>query len=106
MQTWVGILALLIGVAFPMGMLFWLNARMRRKPTLSAHQVGLILMLNGTLPISLIALGLALLTGRLWTSTPIKLVVAASFLAALVASVGLRLSRGAGQRSGGRHDTG
>ncbi len=66
MRTCAGILLLLIGLAFPMGMLFWLNGRLSRKPAPRPREIGLLLAFNGVLPVSLILAGLGLLSAAIW----------------------------------------
>jgi uncharacterized protein involved in response to NO len=77
-----GIFLLIAGVSFPLAMLFWLNGRLNRKPALSSRHVGLLLALNGVLPVGLVTLGLGLLSSRLWTSYILR----TASLAALIAS--------------------
>ena len=100
LRTALGIVSLIVGVAFPMAMLIWLNVRMRRKPAFTPNQIGLVLMLNGTLPVCLITLGFALLTGRLESSTILQMVIAVCFVAAVVATAGLWWAAAASRRRG------
>jgi hypothetical protein len=93
-----GILCLVIGVSYPMGVLLWLNARMRRQPALAPRQVSVVLAFNGVFPLVLIGLGLGLLSPRVWALP--------SFLPALVfvglaALVLLLISWRLGQIAGG-----
>ncbi len=88
MRVVAGILLLVLGVSFPMGMLVWLNGRMRRKPALLPAQVGLLLALNGILPLGCVTLGLGLMTQRLWSLAPLR---TASF-AAWIAVAGVLLA--------------
>jgi hypothetical protein len=62
MRVPIGILVLLVGIAFPLGMLVWLNGRMRREPLLTSARVGMLLALNGILPLGLILGGLWLIS--------------------------------------------
>jgi hypothetical protein len=96
-----GILILLIGVAFPMGMLVWLNGRMRRQPALQPRQVGMILALNGILPLGLVLIGLWLIYPPFGASLTFKAVLIASGLAVLVLLVGLWWTGKAARRKGG-----
>lgn len=61
MRTLAGILALVAGVVFPMAMLLWLSQRLNRQPSLAPARTGLLLALNGILPVGLILAGLVLL---------------------------------------------
>jgi hypothetical protein len=100
MVTLVGILVLLIGVAFPMGMLVWLNSRMRRKPPLEPRQVGILLALNGILPLGLVLAGLWLVYPPFGASPVIKITILASGFAVLVLLVGLWWAGQAARRRG------
>ena len=84
MHTVLGILALVGGVAFPMGLLVWLALRMNRKPALSSNRLGLILAFNGILPVGLVLLGLGWLApsfGRLsWVRTDAAAALAGALL--------------------------
>jgi hypothetical protein len=100
-----GIILVVIGVVFPMGTLFWLNGRMDKQPRLVSRQVGLILALNGIVPVALITLGVGLLMGKLWTSLEFKVVLMVSSLAAVSVIAALwgttrRVGR-TGNRNGG-----
>jgi hypothetical protein len=79
-----GILLVVLGIAFPMGTLIWLSGRMGGQPSLTSRQIGLILALNGILPVALITLGVGLLTGKLWSSLEFKVVLMASSFATVV----------------------
>jgi hypothetical protein len=85
MRTVFGILLLVAGVVYPMAALVWLNRRMSRPPALAPRQVGMILALNGVLPVSLIFWGLGLIVPRLGVMLPVRMV---AILASIVA-VGL-----------------
>jgi hypothetical protein len=100
MLTLAGILILIIGVAFPMGMLVWLNGRMRRPPSLQPRQVGMLLALNGILPLGLVLTGLWLIYPPFGASLAFKAVLIAAGLAALVLLVGLWWIGRAGERKG------
>jgi hypothetical protein len=100
----IGILVLLIGVGFPMGMLVWLNGRMRRQPALQPRQVGLLLALNGILPLGLILTGFWMIHPPFGTSLAFKVVIVVSWLAVLVLLVGLWWMGQTARRSGGRYD--
>ena len=64
MRTLAGILLLIIGVIFPMAMLFQMNSVLSRKPAPRPSRVGMLLALNGVLPVALIISGLMLLSDR------------------------------------------
>ncbi len=105
MQVVLGITLIVAGIAFPMAALFWLNRRMLRSPALTPRQVGLILALNGVLPVGLIFWGLSVLVPRLGATLEVR-VVAILATAASVALLGaLILARPADvtERSAG-HD--
>ena len=89
MQTVAGILMLISGVIFPLAMVPWLNMRLGRQPALRPNQVGLVLALNGVLPVALITSGLALMSPRFWASEALRVVMLAAWLAAVTVLVGL-----------------
>lgn len=100
-----GVLAMIAGIVFPMAMVFWLSARLGRKPPMRPGQVGLVLTLNGVLPIALIATAVAWLSpqiaGRPWM--PVALGVAWVAVFSIVLGLGYirmttRGSRETGQR--------
>ena len=103
MYTLIGILVLLIGVAFPMGMLVWLNSRMRRQPPLQPRQVGMLLALNGILPLGLVLGGLWLIHPPFGTGIAVKATVIASALAVVILLVGLWWTGRAARQTGGRN---
>ena len=103
MYTLIGILVLLIGVAFPMGMLVWLNGRMRRQPALQPLQVGMLLALNGILPVGLVFTGLWLIYPPFGTGPAFKVAIIASGLAALMLLIGLGWTSRSSHRKGGSH---
>jgi hypothetical protein len=101
MYALVGILILLVGIAFPMGMLLWMNGRMRRRPALQPRQVGMVLALNGILPLGLVLIGLWLLSPPFGASPAVRVAIIASGLAVLALLVGLLWSGQAARRRGG-----
>lgn len=105
MQTLAGILALMGGVIFPLSMVFWLNARLRRKPAPGSGQVGLLLTLNFVLPVALIISGLALLYPRLWSNELLRPALVAAWGAVVIILVSLAVLRLAGrdQQGQGHH---
>jgi len=100
MRVVVGILLLLVGVGFPMGMLVWLNSRMRRQPHPGARQVGIILALNGVLPVGLILVGLGLMSPRFGSTAGVRVALAACAVAVVVLLLGLRWTGRAAKRAG------
>ena len=64
-----GILVLTAGVILPMALSGWLAFRMNKKPPLASRRVGLILALNGVLPVGLVLLGLGLMSPAFWSRT-------------------------------------
>ncbi len=68
MRILAGILLLAAGVICPMAMLFRVNSLLSRKPPPAARRVGLLIALNGVLPIGLIISGLGLLSPKVWAS--------------------------------------
>ena len=105
MNTVGGILILLVGVAFPMGMLIWLNGRMRRLPALQPRQVGMLLALNAILPLGLVLAGLWLISPTFGAGTAFKAAIAACGLAILALLAGLWWT-GRAARPGGGADAG
>jgi len=103
MHTLAGILVLLIGISFPMGMLVWLNGRMRRKPALQPRQVGMLLALNGILPLGLILSGLWLLSPPFGASPAVRVAIIASGLAVFALLAGLWWTGRSSCRTGGPH---
>ena len=101
MRVATGIILLIVGVAFPMGLIFWLNGRMQREPALTARQVGLLLAFNIFLPVGLIILGLGLLSADVWAVGVLRIVAIASLVAALVSLVWLWWMVRANQTGGG-----
>lgn len=102
MNTLLGILALVAGVAFPMGMVVWLAMRMGRKPWPSSRLVFLVLAFNGVLPLGLILFGLGQLRPELWSNAVIRFGAYAALLAAVVLFVLLLAGRNAPASAGGR----
>jgi hypothetical protein len=100
MPVVVGILLLLVSLSFPMGMLVWLNSRMRRQPHLDARQVGILLALNGILPVGLILVGLGLMSPRFGSTAGVRVAVAACAFAVVVLLVGLCWTGRAAKRAG------
>ena len=68
MRILAGILLLIIGVILPMAMLFWINSVLSRKPAPQPGRVGMLLTLNGVLPVALVTTGLALLSAQMAAS--------------------------------------
>jgi uncharacterized membrane protein (GlpM family) len=100
MRVVVGILLLLVSLSIPMGMLVWLNSRMRRQPHPSALQIGMILALNGILPLAVLLVGLGLMSPRFGSTTGVRVAVSACTVAAVVLLLGLWWTRRAAKRAG------
>jgi hypothetical protein len=79
-----GILCLILGISYPMAILLWLNARMRRQPALAPRQVSIVLAFNGVFPLALIGLGVGLLSPGVWAMPSFLPALALVGLAALV----------------------
>ncbi len=93
MRTVLGILLVVIGVAYPMAAVFWLNQRMSRQPAMTSTQVGLALAFNGVLPVSLILAGIGLLVPRLGARTDLQVGTGLAALTAVYLLVRLLTSR-------------
>lgn len=104
MRIIAGVILLVIGVAFPMGTLLWLNTRMKRQQILASRQVGMILAFNGVLPVSLVTLGLGLISARLWAILAFRIVTVSSSLVAILLLVGLGWISKRNPPSGGKND--
>jgi hypothetical protein len=105
MRVLVGIAVLLAGIAFPMGMLIWLNGRMKQQPALASRQTGLLLALNGILPLGLVLGGLWLIRPAVGASTAFKAAIIAVGLAVFALLVSLWWI-GRDVRPGGGQDAG
>lgn len=82
-------------------MLAWLNRLFRRKPGPRPVQVGLLLALNGVLPVGMILLGLGLMSAQLWAVQPLRWAMLAAWLATAVLLIALALYAAVSQRAGG-----
>ncbi len=100
MRIVAGILVLLVGVSYPVAIMFWLNQRMSRPPGLLPRQVGWILAFNGVFPVTLILLGLGLIVNRLGAAFAFKVVLLFAAAASLILLAGVWRVMVAGQRSG------
>lgn len=98
-----GILLLISGVIFPLGMVAWLNSRLGRAPQPTPRQVGLLLAFNGLFPVALITLGLGLMLPRLGDTFWLRAAAAAAWIAAGAVLTAL-LVLGRRQRIGGQDD--
>jgi len=92
---------LIIGVIFPMAMLFWMNSVLNRKPAPQPSRVGMLLTLNGVLPVALVTTGLVLLSARMALSPALRVVMLATWLTSIVLVIILVLGRGARQAKKG-----
>lgn len=102
MWTVAGILLVVSGIVFPMGLVAWLSGRMNRAPRPSSRQVGLILALNGLLPVGMVTLGLGLMSGQFWTLPWLRSVALAAWAAALIVVVALWVATWRQRRHHGR----
>lgn len=103
MKIVAGILILVAGAAFPMVMLAWLNRLFRRKPGPRPAQVGLLLTLNGVLPVGMILLGLSFMSEQIWAVRPLRWAMLAAWLATAGLLIALAV-HAATQRGGGAND--
>jgi hypothetical protein len=101
MRTLVGIMLLLTGITFPMGMLVWLNGRVRRQPPLASARVGMLLALNGILPLGLVLAGLWLISPAFGASMGFKAAMLAVGFAVLALLASLWWMGRADRRSRG-----
>jgi len=99
-RTLAGILLLIIGVILPMAMLFQLNSVLSRKPAPRPSQVGMLLALNGVLPMALVISGLVLLSARFSASPALRAALIATWVASAALLLVLLINRGAGRRKG------
>ncbi len=97
-----GILLLVAGIAFPLGMVAWLNGRLNRQPRPTPREIGLILSLNGLLPLGLVMLGLGLMMPQLWEALWLRVTAAAAWIGAGGALIALIVS-GRSRPTGGRN---
>jgi len=100
-RTLAGILLLIIGVIFPMAMLFRMNSVLSRKPAPRPSRVGMLLALNGVLPLALIISGLMLLSDRFAASPALRAALIATWLASAALLIAVVIGRGAGREKGG-----
>jgi hypothetical protein len=75
-----------------MGMLLWLNARLNRQPPLAPRTAGLILALNGILPISLILTAFRMLSANMRASPVVLGALIVSWIAVLILALALAAS--------------
>lgn len=102
MRIVAGILLIVAGMIFPMGLMAWLNGRLNRAPLPSPRQVGLILALNGLLPVGLVLWGLGLLSARLWGLFWLRGVLAAVWAGAALVVAALMILAVHGRKHDGR----
>jgi hypothetical protein len=89
MRTVAAILMLVLAVAWPMGVLVWLAARLNRSPRPSPRWIGCLLALTLLLPTGLVLTGFGLLLPVLQNSRVFWGVVVAAWLGVLVSAAGL-----------------
>ncbi len=99
----VGILLLVIGASFPLGMLIWLSGRLQRQPAARPQQVGMWLAFNFMLPVGLVLLGLSLVSTRFSSAAIIRYATAATLGGACLLLIGLTGDAVLSRRMGG-HD--
>jgi hypothetical protein len=97
-STFAGILLLIFGVIFPMAMLFQINSMLSRKPAPPPSRVGMLLALNGVLPVALIISGLMLLAVRFAASPALRAALIATWVASGALLLVLLIGRGAGRK--------
>jgi hypothetical protein len=93
-----------------MAMVLWLSVRLGRKPSMRPGQVGLVLALNGVLPVALITTAVALLSPQLAATPWMPVALGVAWMAALGIALVLLVSgivagrseQAGGQRAGGR----
>jgi hypothetical protein len=100
-KTLAGILLLCLGVIFPMAMLFQMNRVLSRKPAPRPSRVGMLLALNGVLPVALIISGLMLLSTSFSASPALRVALIATWVASLALLIALSIGKGAGGEKGG-----
>jgi hypothetical protein len=100
-RTLAGILLLIIGVIFPMAMLLQMNSVLSRKPAPRPSRVGMLLALNGVLPLALIISGLMLLSTSFSASPALRAALIATWVASLALLIILVIGKGAGAEKGG-----
>ena len=109
MRVVAGILLLVLGISYPMAMIFWLNRRLSRQPALLPRQVGKVLAFNGIFPVGVIALGLGLLLPAVGSTPVFRLVLLLIGLASLGLFISLYREPGVlrhGEGKDGRGETG
>jgi heme/copper-type cytochrome/quinol oxidase subunit 3 len=100
-STFAGILLLIFGVIFPMAMLFQINSMLGRKPAPPPSRVGMLLALNGVLPVALIISGLMLLSARFSAAPALRAAMIATWVASLALLIILAIGKGADRRKRG-----
>jgi hypothetical protein len=100
-RTLAGILLLVIGVIFPMAMLFRMNSVLSRKPAPRPSRVGMLLALNGVLPVALVISGLMLISVHFSASSALRVAAIATWLVSVALFIALVIGRGASQKRGG-----
>ena len=102
MRTAAGILLLIAGIIFPMAMLFRMNSVLSRKPAPAPSRVGMLLALNGVLPVALVISGLVLMSVRFGSSPALRVVLIATWLVSIALLVVLAIGKGADRRRRGK----
>ena len=104
MRILAGILLLIIGVIFPMAMLFRINGVLSRKPAPQPSRVGMLLALNGVLPVALVTTGLAMLSASMAASPALRVVMIATWLTSVALVMILVIGSGASRGERGDDD--
>jgi len=99
MTTFAALVLLVVGVAWPLSWLVWLNARLNREPPLSPRQLGLLLALNFIFPVSLILTAFGMLLDPLGASVVFRVVLVTAWTAVAILALGVWWAR-KGVRSG------
>ena len=84
-----------------MAMLFQINSMLGRKPAPPPSRVGMLLALNGVLPVALIISGLMLLSDRFAASPALRAALIATWMASAALLIVVVIGRGAGGEKGG-----
>lgn len=98
MQSLLGILLVMAGIVFPMAMPIWLAGRLQRQPKPRPIQMGMLLALNGVLPVGLIVTGLGLLSPAFGATPGARAAAGAAAVATLALLAGLWLVGRGGNR--------
>ena len=104
MRILAGILLLIAGIIFPMAMLFWMNSILSRRPAPQPSRVGMLLTLNGVLPVALVSTGLAMLSAQMAASPALRVAIIATWLTSVALIIILIVNRGTVRGESGNDD--